>query len=192
MTSRGPKQEPLANPLLVLSIKDKQEVDNFREFCSEPDRSLAIVAAAIVDDSLGWAIRQRMPYHNDEAANKLFGGDRPMAGPPAKARLALLMGLCSELAYRDLLTINAIRNEFAHKAHSLTFKNDTIRKKCMKLRLAKMVLAERKKLDSAHHYYDYGEDIKNPRERFLITVQLLREVFSFDALVDKSEALPLI
>lgn len=88
-------------------------MEGFRDFCSEPDRSLAIVAAAIVDDRLGHAIRHRMPYHSEKAAEDLFGGDRPLAGAATKARLALLMGLCSELAYQDLLTIN--RSEIASR-----------------------------------------------------------------------------
>jgi DNA-binding MltR family transcriptional regulator len=186
------QSEPQAMPPFSVGLKSKQDLDEFRDFCSESDRSLAIVAAAIVDDRLGWAIRRRMPYHNEKAAEDLFGGDRPLAGPATRARLALLMGLCSELTYRDLLTINKIRNKFAHKPSSLTFKDTDIAKECMRLKLAETLLMNRKRQHSDHAFYDYAEDIKSPRERFLITAQLLSEVFFFDTLIGNPESWPLI
>ncbi|MDE2165539.1 MAG: hypothetical protein KGJ66_04285 [Alphaproteobacteria bacterium] len=150
MTTRR-QTEPLADSPLAFGLS-RQEVDSFREFCSEPDRSIAIVAAAVVDDRLGWAIRQRMPYQNEKAAEDLFGGDRPLAGSASKARLALLMGLCSELAYQDLLTINKIRNRFAHRPGSLTFKDAGVTKECMKLKVAETLLARRKRQKSSHTF----------------------------------------
>lgn len=190
MTARW-RTEPAAQPPFAFALT-RREVDGFREFCSEPDRSVAIVAAAIVDDRLGWAIRRRMPYQNDKAADDLFGGDRPLAGSAARARLALLIGICSELAYRDLLTINKIRNRFAHKPGSLTFKDDNVAKECMRLKVAEALLTNRKRQKSDHAFYDYGDDIKNPKERFLVTTQLLSDIFSVDTFIDKPKPWPLV
>jgi len=50
-----------------------------------------------------------------------------------KIRLAHAIEVINQVTYKDLLLINDIRNVFAHTLHSVSFKNDLVKKDCVDL-----------------------------------------------------------
>src|SRR5208282_4309796 len=99
------------------SIDEQDEVAFFER---SPDRGLAIVLPAIVDNHLTKILKVAM-RSNATVWNELFNPSGPLGSFGARVRLAYMLELISPKFYKDLLIINKIRNEFAHKVNVKSF-----------------------------------------------------------------------
>ncbi len=106
------------------------------------DSEAAIVAAAYVEDRLGFAIKSSFvklpPTENaskqlTEAA--LFSGYGPLSTFNAKIDIGYALGLYNIAVRQHLHIIRSIRNEFSHTLESLRFTDQLIAQKCDRLSL---------------------------------------------------------
>lgn len=83
---------------------------------SSSDRSCVIVAAAYLDDYLGYLFRCFLssPFKEKEDG-ELFSGYGPLSSFSSKTVLAYRLGLISDYEYKTLQVIRRIRNAFAHE-----------------------------------------------------------------------------
>lgn len=99
----------------------------------QPDRYLAIVMAAIMEESLGEILQARLVDHK-KTAKKMFGGMGPLATFSAKIDLGFLLGMyCGEFA-KMLHAVRDIRNTFAHDLRPLTLASEALKTKATPLR----------------------------------------------------------
>ena len=100
----------------------------------------AIVAATLVEDRLGFAIKAHfveLPTRGDVAKilteTALFDGYGPLASFVAKIDVASALGILTPERRRDFHVIRSIRNDFAHALEPLTFSNDDVLRKLNRL-----------------------------------------------------------
>ena len=115
------------------------EWDVIHEIEAGPDRSAAIVAAAIVEAAISSAVSVRLKIDESDCAKKvrkeILGVNAPLGSVAAKTRLAYLLGMIGESVYLDVTCIGEIRNKFAHDSKISSFSDQTIIDKCKNLRL---------------------------------------------------------
>lgn len=97
---------------------------------SSSDRSCVIVAAAYIDELLGYLFRFFLTSPSSEKEDKeLFSGYGPLSSFSSKIVLSYRLGLISDYEYKALQIIRKIRNSFAHdisKDSLLEFKDRLI------------------------------------------------------------------
>ena len=82
---------------------------------SSSDRSCVIVAAAYIDELLGYLFRFFLTSPSSENEDKgLFSGYGPLSSFSSKIVLSYRLGLISNSEYKTLQVIRKIRNSFAH------------------------------------------------------------------------------
>ena len=82
---------------------------------STSDRSCVIVAAAYIDDLLGYIFKLFLSSPSSEKEDKeLFSGYGPLSNFSSKIVLSYRLGLISNYEYKTLQIIRKIRNLFAH------------------------------------------------------------------------------
>ena len=148
------------------------------EIDKSPDRSAAIVAAAFVDDYLARALKRRM-HQDEKAINEMFGSSGPLGSFSSKIRLALLTGLCSNAACKDLDIVRAIRNEFAHSVLTMDFQSQRVKDLSANLSFTqnvKMTITPEGKPSAKMEMF--SETPKTPRERYLRACQVFLLIFS--------------
>jgi hypothetical protein len=73
-----------------------------------------------------------MISHND-AEKELFRSSGPLGSFSSRISLALLMGVVSERAYREMMIIKDVRNKFAHALDVVGFEDQWVKDKCANL-----------------------------------------------------------
>lgn len=82
---------------------------------SSSDRSCVIVAAAYIDELLGYIFKLFLTFPSSEKEDKeLFSGYGPLSTFSSKIVLSYRLGLISNYEYKTLQIIRKIRNSFAH------------------------------------------------------------------------------
>jgi hypothetical protein len=102
----------------------------------QPDRYLAIVMAAVIDEQLNDLLQSRLAAHR-KVAKKLFGGVGPLATFSARIDLGLLLGLYDEGFAKMLHSIRDIRNTFAHNTYPLSLASPEVQQKAAGLNFMK-------------------------------------------------------
>ena len=98
-----------------------------REFNQESDRAAAIVATAMLEESLKVLLRKRLGEPCSPREDILEGDQAPLQSFSAKINAAVQLGAISAHMARDLHLIRRIRNDFAHHPLNLTFESERIR-----------------------------------------------------------------
>jgi len=124
----------------------------------EPDRSLAIVAVAYLDDILGTGLRERLR----DGKKSL---DKFIETFAAKIEIARAIGYIDDDEYHDLEQVRKIRNEFAHIPNIISFNTPKISDRCNELRYGKLLPELADALDSVFQ--------DTPKQRFVWTAQNL-------------------
>jgi DNA-binding MltR family transcriptional regulator len=89
---------------------------------NEPDRSAAIIAAAILEGMLERMILHRLAVKDDPGLiGQLFTNRGPLSDLHSKILVARAFGFIGANAAADMNRIKAIRNVFAHAAHAVSF-----------------------------------------------------------------------
>ncbi len=98
-----------------------------RELDQESDRSVAIVAAALIDEALASLIERKLiPAEKNDFC--IFSQiNSPIGTFSSRINACYQLGLISLEMHKDLHFIRKIRNKFAHEPFDLTFENDAIR-----------------------------------------------------------------
>jgi hypothetical protein len=120
--------------MLVSTVKEKL-IDIASELQAQTDRGAAIIGAAIVDDFLTDALKNRLIL-TAEVAGRLFSyeANGPLAAFSAKINIAFAVGLIEGKQRADLHDIRRIRNRFAHIPEPLGFSDEQVVRWCSRLR----------------------------------------------------------
>ncbi len=103
------------------------------EFQDETDRGAALVGAALIDQKLADTLQAFMVKSKlvDELIN---GGDAPLGSLSARTKAAFALGLIDSHELHECDIIRKVRNEFAHRAHGISFADGKIRRLCDRLK----------------------------------------------------------
>ena len=109
---------------------DLQDYTSFlNEFQSESDRGAALVGAAWLDEKLMQTLHAFML--KDKTTDELIvGGMSPLGAFSARAKAAFALGLISKHEFHEIDIVRKVRNEFAHRTHGTTFKDEKIQAFC--------------------------------------------------------------
>jgi hypothetical protein len=109
-------------------------VELYSEMSDASDRSVAIVGAALLDDTLGFALTYRFIALEKSWTDRLFdGADAPLGTLSAKVRMGYALRLFGSTTCADLDRVRWIRNQFAHSARRKLFTETAISDRCMQL-----------------------------------------------------------
>jgi hypothetical protein len=101
----------------VETVEEQQAVE---EMEATSDRAAAIVIASLVESRLTSVLQAAM-VDVPSIKKDLFRSSGPLGSFAAKIDLALLTGLLTEDAHKDLHIMRRIRNEFAHELTPIQF-----------------------------------------------------------------------
>lgn len=99
----------------------------------DSDRSVAIVAAALLDEALANSLKAKLlPAIKKE--NCIFSSPQsPLGSFSSRIDAAFQLGLISKHLHRDLHLIRKIRNDFAHNPWDLNFEDPKIKSRVIEL-----------------------------------------------------------
>jgi hypothetical protein len=143
--------------------------DALKEVSDAPDRVAAIVGAAIVEDTLRWALnRFFISQISEKEERELFENEGVLSTFYAKICIAFALGLFGKAARNDLSRVKNIRNAFAHAPRSINFETPQIANECANLRYIDTIANKVDRLILHPNPLD-----KVPRERFMGTIGFL-------------------
>jgi hypothetical protein len=163
---------------------DVAHVPIVAEIEKQSDRAAAIVATAFLERQLSETIKTALA-NEPQIIGKIFKGQGPLATLSAKIDFGLLLSLYPKRAYRELVTIRAIRNKFAHSVEPMTFESQGIADLCKNLPTPNRKRPPR--ITDERDDYLFENDLKawvkmwldwvhsgkdTPRNRFLIAVRI--------------------
>lgn len=96
-------------------------------FAKETDRAAAIVAAAMLDDSLANLLEALLVRPDKDERSIVRGDQAPLGTFSARINAAHQLGLISRYFVRDLHLIRKIRNDFAHNPQDLSFDTSSVK-----------------------------------------------------------------
>lgn len=122
--------ESLAAQVSPALAAQMREVMDFRtSLGSETDRGSALMAAAFLDDRLKLLLTARL-VNDAKVASRAFEFNGPLGTFSSRIDFAYLLGILPNNARRDLHTIRAIRNKFAHVAAAIHFDHPSVKPLC--------------------------------------------------------------
>jgi DNA-binding MltR family transcriptional regulator len=175
----------------------KIDQDVINELNTASDRSVGVIAGAMVDSRLSDLLRLEMHGgYQDEAYDskirkQMFDADGPIGSYGARCGIAYLLGFFTTDAHADLQTFGSIRNSFAHYTEHNSFDSESIKARCGNFRLLEKRIekatgwmeddtGKRIPIDtiqqSREHFAiqlaDYENALKTPKGRFIATAKL--------------------
>jgi DNA-binding MltR family transcriptional regulator len=103
------------------------------ELGKETDRSVAIVASALLDEALKESVKARLlPARKNEWCI-LSGGNSPLSTFSSRINFCYQIGLISHVMQRDLHIIRKLRNDFAHNPFELSFNYNAVKNRVSEL-----------------------------------------------------------
>jgi DNA-binding MltR family transcriptional regulator len=167
------------------SLSDEDEVAAVLEL-SEPgcsDRAVAMIATAIVEERLGRALAANLVRDTKTATRisaEFFQPSGQLGSFGSKINFGYLIGIYGEGGYSDLSNVRRIRNDFAHKLKIKTFDDQSIRQRCMNLKIVNThpyEIPDYYKIEMSN----WDTMIARPKDRFLHAVALLAHELSYAA-----------
>lgn len=113
----------------------------------EPDRVLAIVCGAYIEDYLQRVLEQDLPGMNSKLKEKLFTNTGPLSTVGARLDFARARNLINSEIHNDGILIARIRNRFAHNIHVDSFDDEKIVPLCDKLQSSEREIQDIRKRD---------------------------------------------
>lgn len=103
------------------------------ELAAESDRAAALLAGAYLDSRLELLLRSRL-VSDEPMIRKLFESNGALSTFSSRISIAYGAGLIAQRTALDLHLVRAIRNDFAHKLHGLTFQADSMKSRVSEIR----------------------------------------------------------
>jgi DNA-binding MltR family transcriptional regulator len=120
-------------------VRDGMPVGTFEELERGSDRTVAIVAATIVESAIVDAIQQDLCRDASDYGKQVqadaFSTDGVLGSFGARISLAYLLGYLTPQAHTDLLNLKYLRNRFAHYAKHHSFHDQKIKDRCANFRM---------------------------------------------------------
>jgi mannitol operon repressor len=104
-----------------------------QEFQAESDRGAALVGAALLDARLERLLLSHL-LPGKFADELVGGGNAPLGTFSSRIKMCYALGLITTAEREDLHIIRAIRNEFAHREHGISFDDLKIESFCSSLK----------------------------------------------------------
>lgn len=158
-------------------VEGEEEIAAVHELEGASDRSSAIVAAAFIETRLEHIIRVRLA-DEPSIVEGLLRVSGPLGSFSTKVDLALLIGVISKEAHKDLVVFKNIRYEFAHKLGSQSFEMQKIKNLCDNFKLIETMINPigdetwRNNNSFIIQMQGYPECLESPRGRFLTAARL--------------------
>lgn len=125
--------DALAEQLPAESGKRVKDMIAFRtSITEETDRGAVLMSAAYLDDKLKELIERRL-VQDRKIVKRAFDFNGPLGTFSARIDFAYLLGILPKNACRDLHTVRAIRNQFAHHASPLSYVDEKVKLLCERL-----------------------------------------------------------
>jgi hypothetical protein len=105
------------------------------------ERAVALLAAAIIDESLTQIIKLRL-IDEPKMLKEIFEGQGGLATFSAKIAMGRLMNFYSAETFSDLNIIRKIRNDAAHATQPFSFRNEPHRNRALALKIPEKHLFE--------------------------------------------------
>lgn len=168
--------------------------DVFRELQSGSDRAVAVVGGALIDEIMRRVLMQTLRA-DDKVQKDVLDGNGPMSTFSARINMSYLLGLYGKEVHHDLHILRKVRNEFAHEL-TATFSTNRIKDLVGNLKLVDRYSADIKDglsrsttsqnrdpknlmlWDSWVFVHDRDEALNDPKERFLVALQIFAWVLS--------------
>jgi DNA-binding MltR family transcriptional regulator len=125
-----------------------------REFKTESDRAVVIVASVMLDEGLKTLLKAYLTPSPTREDSLFDGPNAPMYDFSSRIDCAYRLGLISEKFCRDLHIIRRIRNDFAHNITGCTFKDESVKNRIFELRKSFISI---QKDPTTRSLYDSGE-----------------------------------
>jgi len=106
--------------------RSKEFMDFRTSLIQESDRGSVLMAAAFIEDKLGYLL-EAFFVENEKVCRQLLKGNGALATFSSKIDLTFLLGLIPENIFNDLHLLRKIRNEFAHTASNISFETPSIK-----------------------------------------------------------------
>jgi DNA-binding MltR family transcriptional regulator len=103
------------------------------ELEKETDRSVVIVASALLDEALKESVKARLLPAKKTELCILSGGNSPLSTFSSRINFCYQIGLISNVMQRDLHIIRKLRNDFAHDPFELSFKDNSVKNRISEL-----------------------------------------------------------
>jgi hypothetical protein len=158
----------------------------FEQIEFDSDRAAGIVSGSIAERRLEDAIRSRFRNDKPEIAQGLFRPSGPLGSFSVKIDYAYLSRILSDEAYKDLVILKNIRNDFAHDLEMDSFDRQSIKARCENFVLvdrhvgpippAASLIEDISTPPVANPYMglpDYKEKLSDPRFRYVMTAQII-------------------
>ena len=104
----------------------KEFIDFRTSLIQESDRGSVLMAAAFIEDKLGYLLESYF-VENEKICKQLLKSNGALATFSSKIDLAFLLGLIPKNIFDDLHLLRKIRNEFAHTASKISFETASIK-----------------------------------------------------------------
>jgi hypothetical protein len=138
---------------------------------NEPDFPCVLIVTSFLDQCLG-ALLERFFVQGQVSAALLSGAIGRFS---TRAQLCFALGLIPEALLKNLLTIGAIRNRFAHSYLSLTFDDPEVTRQCESLTFP--IVAEGVSVDGETGVVCKPNDpwwrFRDPRDKFTIVAVMM-------------------
>ncbi len=99
----------------------------------ESDRGAVIVAASILDESLGEILRTFLLQPAAKNDGLLDGAYAPLGSFSAKIELSFRLGIIRKPTRRQLMLFKSIRNDVAHRISVASFEDETCRSRMIEI-----------------------------------------------------------
>lgn len=158
---------------------------------NDSDRAVALIAATILENRLERIILDRF-IDDKKIVKKITEFQGLMGSFSAKIDLSYMLGIYSKPAYNEMNIIRRIRNEFAHDLSVVDFRTHKIFEKVKSLKLVheyvadpetdslgkpvkngKVLVMKKPTEKPFMRFPSFSANIKNPRMKYLFTVQAL-------------------
>lgn len=149
----------------------------FHELERSPDRVVAIVGCAMLDDQMKSALLRR--FVKSDSAHKKFFNDGPGHETSDKIYLCYTLGVFGDEARTCLSAIASIRNKFAHRLHVRSFGHGDLKTALQDVTLYKRL----KEPDALLNILSFEPvpDNAGPRKRFIASVTYAHAMLILDA-----------
>jgi DNA-binding MltR family transcriptional regulator len=169
------RSDDMVRGWFVETVEEQQAVE---EMEATSDRAAAIVIASLVESRLTSVLQAAM-VDVPSIKKDFFRSSGPLGSFAAKIDLALLTGLLTEEAHKDLHTMRRIRNEFAHELAPIQFDtNAQVRQLAQNFILIEKMVGPIEVEQPALGFTfgmrvaDYGLLTSLPRGRYMLTGRL--------------------
>jgi DNA-binding MltR family transcriptional regulator len=166
--------EKLEDALWITATEEHKLI--IQEIAASSDRAAAIVACAVVEESLKDRLKASL-RKKSSTVDSLLDPNGQLGSIAARNRLAYAMEIYDQDTFQNIDTISLIRNAFAHRTEDRDFNSDAARKLCGQLGMNAHARKVRKQMEDAGYVL---AEIK-PRKMFEMVVSETLMVIAYSA-----------